>query len=59
MIDGCLMAEELDQCNHTVELEVAQFTFSRFLPISSASSEAGREPPETGSSWYLATLAEH
>lgn len=58
MIDDCLTAEELDQCNHTAKLEVAQFTLRRFLSISPVSSGAGGQSPETGSSWYPATSAE-
>ena len=47
MIDDCLTVEELDQPNHAAELEVAQFTLSRFLSVSPASSGAGGESPET------------
>lgn len=47
MIDDGLMVEELDQRDHAVELEVAQFTLSRFLSISPASSGTGGESPET------------
>lgn len=47
MIDDCSTVEELDQCNHAVELEVAQFTLTRFISISAASSGTGGESPET------------
>lgn len=47
MIDECLMVEELDQRDHAAELEVAQFTLSRFLSISPASSGTGGESPES------------